>query len=365
LRKLRAECIVARNRIRMTCMKHTAATLLLIYGLGCMPADAAEPAIPVLDVTAVPYLTSKGRASYADFLLANLPRAVAVASNGACGWFGGATTIDNVRSRALKSCADKGGMDCAIYAEDLQVVWPGRTPAALPAVPGPQIEARDYAFSPDSRFIWYGPQAARGLFVWSHGKGGALDGRNLQPPPFVRAFNNAGFDVIRFGRNPSADYVDEAADWLRKGLATLRQKGWRTIVAGGQSRGAWNSLQVLDTPGLADAVIADSPASFSGQATQEAELYRILRADRSPAARVAVAQFHGDNFVRDMPARIAMLRDLLPSRASAVLVIDQPEGITGHGGAGTGDFARKFGPCLVRFVIDPVPPADCPFARVP
>jgi hypothetical protein len=346
-------------------MKHAAALLLLICGLGSMAVRAAEPAIPVLDVAAVPYLTSKGRATYADFLLSNLPRAVAVASNGACGWFGGATTIDNVRSRALKSCGDKGGTDCAIYAEDLQVVWPGRTPAALPAVPGPLIEARDYAFSPDPRFIWYGPQAARGLFVWSHGKGGALDGRNLQPPSFVRAFNNAGFDVVRFGRNPSTDYVDEAADWLRQGLATLRRKGWRMVVAGGQSRGAWNSLQILDTPGLADAVIADSPASFSGQATQEADLYHILHADRSPAARVAVAQFHGDIYVRDMPGRIGMLRELLPSRASAVLVIDQPEGITGHGGAGSGDFARKFGACLLRFVIDQTPPTDCASARPP
>jgi hypothetical protein len=346
-------------------MRRAATMLVALARLGGTAAGAAEPAIPVLDTAAVPFLTAQGRASYGDFLLMNVPRAFAVASNGASGWSGGRTTIEDARSRALQSCGEKGGMDCAIYAEDLAVIWPGRTSATLPEVPGPLIEARDYAFSPDPRFFWYGPQAARGLFVWSHGKGGAQDSRDAQPPAFVRAFNNAGFDVVRFGRNPSVDYADEAADWLRKGLAALRQRGWRTVVAGGQSRGAWNSLQMLDTPGLADAVIAMSPASFSGQATQEADLYHILRGDRSPAARVAVAQFNGDIYVRDMPGRLAMLRELLPPRASAVLVIDQPEHIAGHGGGNSADFARKFGPCLLRFVIDPVPPADCAPARGP
>jgi hypothetical protein len=111
-----------------------------------------------------------------------------------------------------------------------------------------------------------------------------------------------------------------------------------------------------------DAVIAVSPAnfsSFSGMGVEEADLYGILRADHSPAARVAVAQFNGDIYVRDMPGRIATLRDQLPSRAAAVLVIDQPKGITGHGGGNTADFSRKFGPCLLRFVTAPVPPTDC------
>lgn len=342
-------------------MRHWAGVLvglawLCDVGVG---ARAVEPAIPVLDVAALPYVKPAGRASYADFILMNVPRAFAVASSGAYGWYGGGSAIDDARSRALKSCADKGGTDCAIYAEDLQVVWHGRAPVVLPAVPGPLIAGRDYAFTTDPRFIWYGPAAAQGLLVWSHGKGLAQDSRDAQPQAYVRAFNNAGFDVVRFGRDPTADDADTAADWLRKGLATLRAKGWRFVVAAGQSRGAWNSLQVLDTPGLADAAIAISPANFSGQATQEADLYRILRADRSPAARVAVAQFTGDVYVRDMPGRIAMLREQLPSRAAAVLVIAQPEGIAGHGGGNTADFARRYGRCLLRFVTAAVAPGDC------
>jgi len=322
-------------------------------------AEAAEPALPLLDAAAVPYLKPQDRASYAGFLLMNVPRAMAVASNGMFGWYGGGTSIEDVRNRALQSCIGKGGGDCAIYAEDLQVVWQGRPPVALPPVPGPLIEARDYAFAPDPRFIWYGPQAARGVFVWAHGKGLAQDSRDAQPQAYVRAFNNAGFDVVRFRRNPSTDNVDDAAGWLHQGLVTLRQKGWRMVIAGGQSRGAWNSLQMLDTPGLADAVIAVSPASFSGQATQEADLSRILRSARASAMRVAIAQFKGDVYVRDMPGRVAMEREMLPSRVAATLVIDQPDGITGHSGGNSGDFARKFGPCLLRFVTAAVPPTDC------
>jgi hypothetical protein len=131
--------------------------------------------------------------------------------------------------------ADKGGTDCAICAEDLQVVWQGRPAAVLPVVPGSLIENRDYAFSPDPRFIWYGPPKARGLLVWGHGKSWpGLDLPAIQPQAHVRAFNNAEFDVVRLVRPPT-DYVDGAAEWLPSGLALLRQKGWR-MGGGSQPR---------------------------------------------------------------------------------------------------------------------------------
>ena len=159
-----------------------AAACLIALCLGAAAGRAAEPAVAVLDVGAVPYLKPQGRAAYEDFLLMNLPRAMAVASNGAYGGFGGGQTIEDMRSKALKSCVDKGGTDCAIYAEDLQVVWQGHPAQALPPVPGPLIAARDYAFAPDARFIWYGPQTARGLLVWGHGTGTGSDSRGRQPP---------------------------------------------------------------------------------------------------------------------------------------------------------------------------------------
>jgi hypothetical protein len=339
-------------------MRRTAFLALLLVQLGFNLIRAADAQPAVLDSAAVPYLKPAGRASYAEFLLVNPPRAIAIASSGAFGWQGGGT-IDEARAKALSSCAAKGGTDCAIYAEDMQVTWRGRPPQSLPVAPGPLIATRDYAFTPDQHFFWWGPEMARGVVVWSHGKGNNYDGRGQSAPASMRAFNNARFDIVRFERAPSADYVDDASDWLHRGLATLRARGWRMIVAAGQSRGAWNSLQVLDTPGLADAVIAVSPASFSSLATQEAGLQRILHGIRATAARVAVVQFKGDIYVRDMPARIDLLRSMVPQRVAAALLIDEPEGIIGHGGGGSDEFSRRFGPCLLRFVTDPMPQREC------
>jgi hypothetical protein len=336
------------------------ALLILLLSIACAAAAAAaEP--PVLDAAAVPYVKPEGRASYRNFLLVNLPRAFAVASSGAYGWQGGTGTLQEMRAKALASCAAKGGSDCAIYAEDLTVVFPGRPRIDPPSVPGPLITGSGYAFVPDPRFLWHGPQAARGLYVWGHGKSPV--GQDLsedQPQSYVRAFNNAGFDVVRFARNPLADDADDAAGWLRQALPALRARGWRMLVVGGQSRGAWNSLQMLDTPGLADAVIAVSPASFTTMSVQAAALYSILHAANAPGTRVAVAQFQGDAYVpTGIDERIASLRDGLTGRVGALLLIDQPKGLSGHSAGNTYEFARRFGACLLRFVLEPNPPTGC------
>ena len=115
--------------------------------------------------------------------------------------------------------------------------------------------------------------------------------------------NNAGYDVVRFDREPMADARDRAAGWLRDGLQEMRRLGYRSVIAGGQSRGAWNSLQVLDTPGLADGVIAVSPAAHgAGESTNLMAQYDDLRALLAGAApsrtRVAFVQFSGDPFHR-------------------------------------------------------------------
>jgi hypothetical protein len=340
-------------------MKNWLLALPLLIATGTV--QAAE--LPILDTAAVPYQTPEVRASYERFLLINLPRAFALSRTGATGRYGGGGTLEQARAKALAMCGEKGATDCAIYAEDLVVVWPGRPRIDPPPVPGPLISGPGYAFVPDPRFIWHGPQTARGLFVWGHGK--AASGQDLsgeQPQSYVRAFNDVGFDVVRFARAPDSDFADSAEDWLHAALPRLRALGWRMLVVGGQSRGAWNSLQMLDTPGLADAVIAVSPASFNASAmsAQAAELYRILHAVNAPAARVAIAQFHGDAFVpTGIDERVASLRGGLTGRVAALLIIDQPAGFNGHSAGNSIDFGVRFGPCLLHFVTDPTPPAAC------
>jgi hypothetical protein len=344
-------------------MRHRISVLLV--SIACVTASVAAARaaeLPVLDVQAVPHLKPEGRASYANFLLANVPRAFAVATSGAFGSQSGGT-LDQVRSKALASCAAKGGTDCAIYAEDLTVVWPGRPRIDPPAVPGPLVSGSGYAFVPDQRFIWRGPQAARGLFVWGHGKAPSQqDLSQDQPQSYVRAFNNAGFDVVRFARAPVDDGPSNTDGWLHAGLPKLRAMGWRMLVVAGQSVGGWASLQALDTPGLADAVIAISAAylTTANLGNQAAGLYSVTHAANAPAARVAVVYFQGDPFVTEgVDTRVANMRAGLTGRVGTLLIIDQPKGLSGHGGANTLEFSRRFGPCLLRFVLDSPPPTEC------
>jgi pimeloyl-ACP methyl ester carboxylesterase len=327
----------------------------------CTAILASSPAAaqPVLDVAAVPYLRQEGRASYEKFLITNLPRAVAISSNGWSGWYGGGGTLADAKARALKSCADKGGIGCSIYVEDLQVV---NARQALPSVPGPLIQDSMHAFVPDQRYIWHGPAAARGVFVWGHGKTDQwTDNRGEQPQPYVRAFNNAGYDIVRFDRAPAYDYEAYADGWLHDGAAELRRQGWRTVIVGGQSWGAWAALRALDTPGLVDGVIAVSPGNSDKYlgATQASGFPALIQRAHAPATRVVVVQFADDFYAGDPDERAKLLRTDLQRQVGALLLIDRPAGFTGHGAGNTAAFAYQFGPCILRFVVGGSPLSPC------
>jgi hypothetical protein len=238
-------------------------------------------------------------------------------------------------------------------------------PVASGGVPGPLIETINYAIVPDQRFIWHGPAAAAGIVVWSHGKGGfGVDLRGVEPPPFVHRLNNVGYDVVRFDRAPFADETERAAGWLRSSLASLRQDGYRRIIAGGQSRGAWNSLEMLHTAGLADVIIALAPAregTASGiNLRGQSDDFRAMLSDLPHGdARVAMAQFDRDLFMGSADERRALMERLVAPSVSALLLIDRPPGLRGHS-AGTGkEFDAAFGECLVQFATAPTPPDHC------
>lgn len=337
----------------------TAARCLWRLVLGGMLGMAG---LPVQAQPAPPGLDANGRALWGAFLLENLPRTAAVSPDGHLGWHSGSPPAES-RARALANCRTAGGTGCVPYAEGLDVVLPGQVQAA-PTPPGPLAATWNWSLVPDSRFWWHGPQAAAGVVVWMEGKGGGI-GPGLQPPPLLRPFSVAGFDVMRLDREPAADDRDRAAGWLREALALLRAQGWRRVVVAGQSRGAWNALQVLDTPGLADAVIALSPAaqgtaggaSAPGESggglnlpSQDDELRRVMAAIPPGPARLAVAQFAGDSFISDADTRIRLLERVRP-RLGALLLIDRPEGFRGHGAGTTRGFAQAEGACLLRFVL--------------
>ena len=336
--------------------------------LAWLLSAVAVRAQPILDAPSVPGVDAAGRASYAEWLLTNTPRVFAIGANGRTGWYSGGKTLEEARGRAMQLCIDHGGTECRAYAEDLSVLWPGH--AWQPgAVPGALLDTINYAFVPDEHFLWHGPAAARGVVVWSHGVGGRdVDSRGHQPPPLLRAFNDSGFDVVRFDRAPLVDNPVRAAGWLRDELGVLRRSGYRVVVAAGQSRGAWTSLQMLDTAGLADAVIALSPAAHgsggSTNLTAQDDDLRALIADAKPArTRVAIAQFTADPFMADAGERAGLFHRL-EGRVGALLLIDRPPGFTGHFGGTSATFSRTFGPCFLRFATaqEPRSAVNCPDA---
>jgi hypothetical protein len=333
--------------------------------------QAAAPAPPgpaILAAPTLPGLTEENRSSYLRWTAYNLGRAIAFGPNGAQGAAWGKRDVEAAKRVALENCNRRaGGAGCTLYAVDLAIVAPGRewSPAEQPPATVNIGNRAAWEIVPDARYLWRGPGAARGAIVFGHGRGAAdQDNRGVQPQTWVRHFNNAGYDVFRFDRHPGTDDVTRAAAWLRDGLTALRARGYREIVISGQSRGGWNALQMLAHPGLVDAAIAIAAAAHGwggsmNLGAQNDQLRVIAREAASPRARVAFVQFALDPFVADNDGRAQMLREVVGPRVGAVLVLDRPEGFTGHGAGNQWQFAEKFGPCLLGFVTEATPRTTC------
>jgi hypothetical protein len=348
---------------------HRLLPLLLLLALPARAeagASATIPAPPPLLDTAPPGLGPNGQRELARTLLRNLPRAFAIGPGGAYAARSGGTSGEAAERQALAACRrhTPGGEPCALWLRDLAIVSPSHAWAAPPPPEGVAFGDARRITLPDPRYLWWGPMRARGVVVWAHGRNAdGSDSRGTQPQAWLRHFNNAGYDVWRFDRDPAHDLTRPAAAWLREDLSALRGKGYRRVVVAGQSRGGWNALMALDTPGLAEVHIAIAPAALpgpgpEGQQRQQEALVAILAAVRATAARVAVANFRGDPFNGLPDARAEALRTL-DGRVAALLLIDRPEGVEGHSAGAGRAFADRFGACLFRFATDPDPPAPC------
>jgi len=326
----------------------------------------AQPRVPLLDLAQEPGLSAADRTSVERFLRMPVPRVLALGPGGAIGWQSLGGPPEQIEQRALESCQRRtNGAPCQVAVRDLSVVLPGRAWNPPPAPAGVAISSPSRETLPDPRFLYWGPQQARGILVFAHGRAGrGADSRGAQPQSWTRRFNNAGYDVWRFDRHPASDEALPAAGWLRGDLAELRRRGYRHVIVAGQSRGGWNTLMVLDTPGLADVHIAIAPAAHGDLGSQNRgnqvdELRTIVgRAAGAAQARVAVANFRNDDFDADPDRRGALFREL-GAKSAAFLFIDRPDGPTGHGAGVTTAFNDRFGACLFRFATVTPAPTSC------
>jgi dienelactone hydrolase len=84
------------------------------------PVPPATTFAPLDDATRLPFVRDTGREGYAKFLTQPLPRAFAIATNGAWGWASGG---EDPLKRALDNCNRRGQGSCRLYAVDDAVVW--------------------------------------------------------------------------------------------------------------------------------------------------------------------------------------------------------------------------------------------------
>jgi pimeloyl-ACP methyl ester carboxylesterase len=197
-----------------------------------------------------------------------------------------------------------------------------------------------------------GPQRAKGVVVWSHGRSRDAEDSEAATPPYLTALRADRWDVLRFDRLREGDTLAASSRVLAEQVGRLKRHGYRRVVLAGQSFGGFLSLIAADESDGVDAVIATAPAAYgrfddiSGRWRMNAiRLYPLIAAVKR--ARVMLFFFHGDDF--DPGGRGEHARTILAEHKLGFAVIDQPSYLIGHGAASSGAFLRRFGQCVRDF----------------
>ena len=198
-----------------------------------------------------------------------------------------------------------------------------------------------------------GPQRARGVVVWSHGRSIDAEDAKSPTPPYLRILSASGWDVLRFDRLRDSDALGASSRRLVGIASQLKRRGYRHIVLAGQSFGAFLALMAADESDTVDAVVATAPAAFgdfedcySTWHLNALRLYPLL--EQINRARVMLFFFHGDDF--DPGGRGEKSRAILSRRGLGFAIVDQPAYLTGHWVASSGLFFRRYGDCVRTFV---------------
>lgn len=141
------------------------------------------------DVSAVPYLSDKGREYYQEFLARQMPRAFVVAPNGIATATNGG--IDPL-GRALKLCRQKA-RDCQSYAMNDYVVW--NRPAEAP-------EKADFAAIDDIDAVPYLKDKARDAY---------RKFLTLKKPRAFAIAPNGSCSTVEGGKNPAARALESCS----------------------------------------------------------------------------------------------------------------------------------------------------------
>jgi dienelactone hydrolase len=203
-----------------------------------------------------------------------------------------------------------------------------------------------------------GPRAAAGAVIWSHGINFlyGTEGAEAPVPVFVTALRDAGFDVFRLLRPRMAEEPRTSTAELVASVARLKQEGYGKIVLAGQSGGAWLSLMAAGRSGDIYAVIANAPAWYgTDHPTYLKNSYILLDyIEDIRHGRIMISYFKDDPY--DPGGRGPKSEEILSRYQVPHLVIDQPDGFSGHSSGNRSLFLRRFGACVLAVAADgPMP----------
>ncbi|MGO8917675.1 MAG: alpha/beta hydrolase [Stellaceae bacterium] len=203
-----------------------------------------------------------------------------------------------------------------------------------------------------------GPVGARGAVIWNHGINFlyGTEGAAAPVPVFVTLLRDAGWDVFRLLRPRMSEEQRASTAALVAAAARLKQQGYGRIVLAGQSGGAWLSLMAAGESSDIHAVIADAPAYYGADHPTYLRNGFVLfdYIDAIRRGRIMISYFKDDPY--DPGGRGPRSDELLAAHDVPHLVIDQPDGFSGHSSDDTGLFLRRFGACVLAVAGDgPMP----------
>jgi pimeloyl-ACP methyl ester carboxylesterase len=224
-----------------------------------------------------------------------------------------------------------------------------------------------------------GPDAAKGVFYFIHGYDRIKPGNDDfdGAPPFVVGLNRQGWDVIgakvphRASGALATDLIGAIGPGLPAKADAFRKRGYKRVVFGGQSWGAWLALVATTRYGMkADGLIMIAPATYGlrndkegrpnpNYARNKSEFLPLIAGDSTPSI---VAFFKDDDY--DPGGRGPFTQSTFDKRAVPYILIDGPAGLVGHGAAWFPLFDFAFGDCFAAFLAAPAtttcrpPPLD-------
>jgi pimeloyl-ACP methyl ester carboxylesterase len=207
----------------------------------------------------------------------------------------------------------------------------------------PFVHAPDFAFS--------GPGSGKGALVWVPGTYGKDQTGPPAPPDIVGRMAQSNMDVWCFNRDRGDDPLDRGARLLMRGVQMLRDQGYRRIIVAGHSRGAWIALTALAHPGLANAIVAISPAAHgtgdARKAQAMADWTALWAAAVNDGTHVVLVQLLDDPWDPDPPRRLAIARERFGANLFSIF---QPPDPKGHAGVYEPAFDEQFGARIMGFL---------------